>query len=1597
MPALNRWLLLLILSCSAFISKAQLVAKFTATPVAGCSPLVVSYTDISSGNPTSWRWDLGNGTISFLRNPSVTYFNPGTYNVKLVVRNASGADSVTKNQYITIYSAPSVAFSATPTTGCFPLPVQFTDLTLPGSGTSSTWEWDFGDGSISNIQNPSHVYTGIGNYNVTLRVKNSFGCIKTLVKPQYIQIASGVHADFTNNVPNSCNPPVTINFQNTSTGVGVLSYQWFFGDGATSALSNPSHTYTVNGSYTVKLIVTNTSGCTDTLTRANAITLGNVIAGFSAPATVCQGSLLTLNNTSTPAPASASWSFGDGTTANTISTTKVYSTPGNYSIKMIANFGACIDSVTKPITVLPKPASNFIADKTLSCKAPLLVNFTNTATGAVSYNWNFGDGSTSTSANPSHTYNVAGSFNVTLIVTNASGCNDTLVKPAYINIIPPGVTITGLPVTGCAPFTNVFSSTATGNEPVTGYLWDFGDGTTSALSNPSHTFASPGSYTITLTITTAGGCTATTTVVDGVVVGSKPTANFSATPRDVCAFIPVNFSDLSTGAVDQWLWFFGDGSISTLPNPTHAYNDTGYFNVGLIVWNKGCPDTISFIKYIHIKPPIANFAVDYNCPVPKQRIFTDASIGADTWAWDFGDGSTSTLPSPVHTYADTGVYVVSLTVTNNVTGCSHTKVQNVQIIIEKANFVASDTVICKGTSIDFQTVGINAANISSYTWNFGDGTLSNSAAGLISHIYTASGVYDVSLIITDILGCSDTLIKPLYIRVDGPTASFKTLTPGSCLNSTIVYADSSYSDGVHPIQQWIWNYGDGTIVNLSAPPFQHTYTTAGTYTITLKVIDSKGCADSTVKIDYVVISKPVATFTADTLTCTGQPIIFTNSSTGPSLTYLWDFGDGSTSTTANPTHTYSVEGTFTISLSITDQYGCTDNMVRTNYVSVYNPLADFTMSDSASTCPPLIVTFTNNSTHYSSLAWDFGDGTTSSLVSPVHFYSMPGTFNAILTVTSPGGCVSVKTRQIVIRGPIGSFTYTPIVGCNPLTANFKATTTDKVSFIWDFNDGSILTTPDSIVSHTYTNTGIYLPKMILVDTSGCQVPIVGIDTIKVYGVTADFTNTPATLCDSGFVVFNAAAISNDLITSYFWNFGDGTTSTLQNPVHGYNTSGLYSTKLVVTTQNGCSDSTTINANVKIVPSPQIGITGGAGACIPATFNFAGQVLVPDTSALSWNWDFANGNVSTLQNPLPQTYPAAGTYTIQAIATNSTGCKDTANKTIQAYPLPVVQTIGDTYLCKANSINLTTTGAVTYTWSPATRLSCSNCANPVATPDTSIQYVVTGLSSQGCAGTDTLNLLVKQPFVMTVVPGDTLCKGGSYQLNANGAFDYVWTPSAGLNNALIAKPIATPLTTTTYMVIGTDDKGCFKDTGYVPIIVYPVPTVDAGSDKTINVGQSVDLVPTISTDVTSANWTPTSGLTRSSYPGITVKPVITTEYTVQVANNGGCKATDKVTIFVICNDANVFLPNTFSPNGDGANDVFYPRGTGVFTIKMLRVFNRWGQVVFEKANMTPNDASIGWDGKLNGKLLTPDVFVYTVDIVCVNGATLTFKGNVALVR
>jgi gliding motility-associated-like protein len=388
----------------------------------------------------------------------------------------------------------------------------------------------------------------------------------------------------------------------------------------------------------------------------------------------------------------------------------------------------------------------------------------------------------------------------------------------------------------------------------------------------------------------------------------------------------------------------------------------------------------------------------------------------------------------------------------------------------------------------------------------------------------------------------------------------------------------------------------------------------------------------------------------------------------------------------------------------------------------------------------------------------------------------------------------------------------------------------------------------------------------------------------------------------------------------------------------------------------------------------------------------------------WQVTSPNGNIvhTNTGTQTSASYDTAGVYNVSLFGTTSSGCKDTATKTFEVYPKPTIVATDSILICKGTGQALTVSGGVSgnYVWTPSTGLSCTTCDSPIANPDSLIRYAVQGESSFGCLNTDTVLARVQYPFTMPEGINSTICVGKQVTLTATGASSYRWSANsanAGLSSTTGASVTAAPQQTTLFQVVGFDDKNCFTDTSVYLVKVFPIPQVEAGADKTINVGQTATIQATVSSDVTQYTWTPTNTIVSNSGSKIVVNPKTNTTYKLVVQNLGGCRNEDLVNVFVVCNGANVYIPNTFSPNADGMNDVFYPRGSGLFNIKQLKIFNRWGEPVFENFNFKGNDEKAGWNGTYKGQPLMPDTYVYIIDVLCDNNTILQLNGNVTLIR
>ncbi|TWF45609.1 gliding motility-associated-like protein [Chitinophaga polysaccharea] len=1598
----------------AVAAHAQSVS-ISADKTAGCPPFLVNFSATLDPGYQHIEWDFGLGAnVTNELTPSKTFQNPGVYHVKMMA--TYGANIITRQVDIQVYNKPVVNFTTVNLSGCAPFMAAFKDQSTPGDGTITDITWDFGDGGGGNGANVTHTFTQPATYNVVSVVTNSKGC-SSAGGPVAVKVQSAPAPSFTADKTQSCTAPLTVNFFNTTVNNSPdpVTYAWDYGDGSTGTANQ--HNYTKPGRYTVKLTATTNAGCTAPLIKTDYIVIEQVKPSFTA-SLACAGQTVNFKNTTQPAPDKVTWAFPDGTTQTTTDAVKQFSTPGDYLVKMQASLGTCMEEVQQTLHVNPLPQIDPVATPVSACNTPFTTQFNATSSNATSWNWNFGDGTSTTLENPSHIYTKEGTYTISLTATTTLGCSNTVSKRDYISIVKPNLSVYRSTAEGCIPLPVDFYAEIDLPDPIISYQWNFGDGSTSTDAKPHHIFTKEGIFFVTLTIKTAGGCTATGQTV--ISAGQKPVVDFVATPLKSCAKDPVQFTNLSTPRGTSWNWtFVQDQSTSTDENPNHRFNEIGSHDIILEVNNYGCRVQLMKKDYIQIIPPIARFNTAPDCANPYHRKFTDNSTfgpiptAVKTWFWEFGEnGATSTDQSPDFTYKTTGIKQVKLTIDNGI--CTSTTTQSVNIIDEHPVITPNKPRICRGENISMTLGPINNDNINEYSWDWGDGTPPQTIPAFsfdpgqpVTHQYNKTGTFAIQLTITDKNSCTRTS-APVTIDVNGSDPDFDYVGK-KCKDEIFTFTDKSTTNAGNQILSWQWDFGDQSAKETyTTQPvgIKHTYTNANDYTVILTVTDKFSCVVKAQKV--IAFEKVKADFMVPTnIACLDKAFTFVDQSQGNIQQYAWDFGDNTTGTGSNPSKIYSAPGTYPVTLKVTTAGGCTDQITKPNFITVPDPKASFKIPDNLDLCPPVKVLFTNTSTGYKNANWDFGDNGTSTKNDPdVHIYARAKTYNVVLTVYSEGGCASTATLPITIKGPDGTMKTTPTQGCVPLDISISATSIKTDSYMWDFDDGTVLTSKTPVSpAHTYTKPGIYYPRVSLQDDQGCVVKADGNDKIIVDKATADFTTDDFKVCGGGKVTFTnkSKTLTKDSLALDFsnaWDFGvpgdPNNNAGTFNGTFNYPQPGTTNVTLRVTSAYGCKDDKTLP--VVIPPQAVPVIAPIAPLCVSGKVQLSGSDSknVPGTK---WRWQV--GPNQTYDQPVPPeiTLSAAGTTPVTLTITNADGsCPATATTSMVVNPSPVLNPSPDVAsICRGAALQLqaNTTANVKVVWTDY-NISDPASVSPTVKPDIDTVYQVLATNEYGCTNKAEIPVSVMQPFRIYALDAE-MCEGETVQMLAGGALRYQWIPARGLNRADIANPIASPDGNITYQVVGYNNSTCFTDTVLARVYVRTAPKVNAGPDIVTATGSVIPLPVTGSDDITQVEWTPIQGLNCYNCLAPTATPTDDITYHVKVTNRFGCVSTDDVAIKLVCDEGNVFIPNSFSPNGDGQNDVFYVRGKGMQTIRRFRVFNRWGQLVFERLNANTNDPAAGWDGRFNGTPLNPDVFVYYVEVVCDKGAVNLLKGNITLIR
>ncbi len=782
---------------------------------------------------------------------------------------------------------PIAAFSANVEEGCVPLVVNFIDQS---DNNPTSWSWTFQGGTpaTSILQNPTVTYNSAGSFDVTLTVSNSEGS-DTQNEFDLILVNDDPVADFDYNIDE-----LFVDFENLSTNGN--SFSWNFGDGQFSTLENPSHEYAGDGTYDVTLTVTNECGTDSYTIEIEIITLP--VADFDASDTEgCAPLEIDFYNYSSENALEFEWSFPGGSppTSTAFEPTILYDNPGTFSVTLTAinDLGQDVLTRTGYITILAQPNATF----TVATNG-LQAIFNSAGSVADAYNWNFGDGGTSTNANPTHNYSTGGSYTVTLTVTNDCG---TDIHTMVVSILgAPNAQFSANAVQGCAPFVVQYINQSSGQ--VNNFNWVFQGGSpaTSTLSNPVVTYNTPGVYDVTLTVSNNAG--SDVEFRDNyITVLSAPVSDFDYTINGN----QVAFTNLSTNATSS-VWDFGDGLTGDDTNPIHNYANEGTYTV--ILYAEGpCGIDSSSVDITIQSAPNANFSFSQNgqCAPTSVQFTNQSSQNVTSYKWTFEGGTpgTSTQANPLVNYNTPGTYDVQLIVFAPAGSDTFDMPSAVTVGVgPAANFLFATN----GTTVDFENLSTNATT---YEWLFGDGEFSNTENP--SHTYAGFGTYDISLIATS--DCGEDTMDIQIVLGTVPNAFFTYSDDNGCAPFEVQFIDQSQNNPT----SWSWTFEGGTPGTSILQNPVINYNQPGNYTVTLQSTNANG-TDVLILDDLIRVANPPDALFDHTVT--GNHVSFSYLQTNYD-SLRWDFGDGRTNTSINPTIEYASNGQYTVSLIVYNACG----------------------------------------------------------------------------------------------------------------------------------------------------------------------------------------------------------------------------------------------------------------------------------------------------------------------------------------------------------------------------------------------------------------------------------------------------------------------------------------------------------------------------------------------------------------------------------------------------------------------------------------------------------------------------------------------------
>lgn len=1605
----KKTLTFLVFLCTYFHS--YLKSQITVSPNTGlCSPQSVNFS--GPAGATNVFWNIG-GTVgtTTVSNPSNLYNSPGTYNITYTA--LVGGSPVNYATSIVVNAGPPASFNAViPSSHCAPMNVLFTCST---NNPNNPVSWYFGDLSpiVSNTQTTSHTYvsqgvfvpvvivTNASNGCTTIATASGNGTILVSALPN-VQILSG-SGNFGCSSPFSSFMTGSLSAANSPIPGPLTSYNWSFGGGNPSSSGNvtPGNVSFSTGQNVVQLQVTDNNQCSNTASILVTVSSPTLSVSFSPTICVNNTLMATINTNMS----STNWFFpGSGSPTNFTNTPNTptllpivpFSSGGlkNFTVSIVPG-GTCQPVVQTYTVFVEEVIANFarfpLQSPHTTCQPSLVATYTNLSTtnsgASLSFTWNAtwpplnvhtvvpnqvvttntNQLATFTlyqgNANPYNYYQNFLNPNIFLVAksNSSAGCAVTTWTTNLDTVIRTSAWFYTNKKEGCSPLVVTFKDTSlTFNPffPITSYTWCNGasppvfvPGTIpappsagSVIPLQTFTYSTPGTYSAYLIVKTQNGCLDTSFLHPIVVSNTPSISGFTVSPNPACAgntSVQINMSVTpSNSLINHWHVTtdnqFFSGCIND-PNPSFPFTHTGIHTFTVTAYQNGCSASSAINQSITINGPYGKFRMETNCDINKKWV--------------------------------------------------------------KFN--------------------VHLQSVQSATLNYGDntndiivGNPTGSLASLLTHTYANSGDYTVTLISSKLsTGCANhSFSQVLKIRQPRARITYnngQSFPPSpialACTKSRYRFnAITSTENFTDCCSGFVWNlitpqytlypievpYPWFGLITYPSPPSPtsyppvslsffdpfslDTFRIAGTYTINLKVKDVNGCTDTTTRIFRISKAIPSFSFSANPL-CLSDTLVINNGTQANQVNpdvitnYTWTLGDNpptvitSTNSTFNPKHKYAFSfppsQTFSIMCIAKNNVGCIDTVVKPLVVN--NPFPNFTSSSPYACIPKGGVSTINFGavSGFASYSLSFGQTpvqwqNTNNFINVSNNYAVPGTYNSTLIVTDAQGCKATQSLQIIAYGqPTAGIDFTDNsngVYCNIATPTLVSTTSINVTpvnyYVWTIGANQSPNTSQFSINPIFSNFGVTTVSLTVSFTGACasttSVPVYVFPEPK-----ASIVLDKNKFCLGETIQVSIKDTANNGVSKWVWFFGDA----VPQPTYAAGTIQANLTKTlsynyVNFPTSGINGKTTIYLltyatlpQCKTTSSVDIEVIRVQADFIQANNVYAHCLGLPDNfidktpnlTNLNYRYEWDFGLPPKLTGPnASYVFPTAGIFTVN---------------------LKVIETGND---CVGNSIKSMTIFPL-----PKVSIQMPDSACP------SVPFSVVGSGTPGLNGT--LKGLIA-----------TNSRQDSVKFNLQNNYNI-------LDSALVSS---------TFSITAIDQNGCVSKPAIDSIYIQQKPNV-INWDTTVIIGELIPINAFIDKNYTYT-WSPLfTNLTCTNCYNPISSTTLSINYTVVVEDTPlNCFLTQHKFNIKVDPKTSIDVPSAFTPNGDGINDLIYVGGWGIRKLLYFKIYNRWGQLIFQT-----NDLKTGWNGQFEGVPQNMETYVYEVAVETYLDNTLSKSGTIKIIR